>query len=944
MTRAAACLFALTLIAAAPAAAQGPEAEWLTFSSSIFRLHCPATSQVWCERLAGRIEPAWNAVTDAVGFRPEASRIDIVVTDPAAAPNGSAWPLLGSPRIVLWSTPPTASSSLAHLNDWGELVLVHELAHLAHLLRPSRSPLRSLAERTLWPLGPLPTRTPRWAVEGYATMIEGRVTGSGRPHGAFRDAVLERFARDGQLPGYGSLSGADDGFLGASMAYLAGSTFLEWLETRSDPGALDRLWRRLTARVDRDFDQAFRGVFGDRPRELYSRFVAERTALALEHERARRPSARVGEPVVELAGPTGGLAVDASGTRLAYVERPKRRPRRLVVIETAPDAEAIARGDRRRARVLERDPEDAPAIAARTPPHRTLATLEAPRGTDFAGARFLADGSSLLFSRSARGRGGELVFDLYRLRVATGAVERLTRGAALFDPDPAPDGASAVAIERRDGASALARVDLATGAVERLDGPAVDRLFDQPRLSPDGRELAYLEHRGGVWRVRLRDLAGGRPTDVELPRGGEPVQLAWRPDGSHLYVAVARAGGIEIEALPLSPVARWHQVTLDALGAFAPALSARADRLYFLRLDVDGLDVASLALDAATLQPEAPRSTQASTSLSPPADRPEPTSSAASRPYGLGHLELRPLAAAAVGGDLGLLEAGARAGDLLGRFELVALGGGGETRGGRLAVASRALPIVLGLQAARVDLEARGAEERSLEGIEASASDRLYFGSSRFDWNLALARSRRRDGEGEGSASRARLDLELTRPFGRGALSGGWGVAADWTERLDGEGRVTGLAASLALGSDRLALRLEGERRDARAGAGPLEIGGAAGSLLPVSFLPSRRPHPALPDRTLSGTRFERLRVGVAPARKPVELFLERLDADGARIDLAGLEARLEVDAFPLLGLPRCELRLGVARATGAAAPERAERWWLSLALPARAATPTRRY
>ncbi len=944
LARGAAFALALALGAAPPVAGQGPAADWITFSTPTFRLHCPAASRAWCERLAGRLEPAWSAVTVAVGFRPPEKPIDVVVTDPAAAPNGSAWPLLGSPRIVLWSTPPTASSSLGHFNDWGELVLVHELAHLAHLLRPSRAPLRALAERTLWPLGPLATRTPRWAVEGYATMVEGRVTGSGRPRGDYRDAVLERFARAGRLPGYGALSTGDDGFLGSSMAYLAGSAYLEWLEAGSDPGALDSVWRRVTARADRGFEEAFRGVFRDGPRELYARFVAEQTARALERERAAAPTARPGELVVDLAGPTGALAVDATGSRLAYVERRKRLPRRLVVIETRPDPEAIARAERRVGRDLERDPEDVPALPSAAPPHRTLATYEAPRGTDFGGARFLADGSGLLFARSARQRGGELSFDLYRFRFATSSVERLTWGGALTDPDPAPDGASAVAVERRDGASALVRVDLATGAVERLDGPAIDRLFDQPRLSPDGQTIAYLEHRDLAWRIRVRDLTGGPATDIALPRGGEPSHLAWRPDGSHLYVSVARDGGIEIEALPLLPEARWHQVTLDALGALAPTLSGRGDRMFFLRLDLDGLDVAGLALDAATLQPKSPeppqRTAQSASQSSPlvASDAPTP------RPYGLGHLEFRPLFAGAAGGDLSVFEAGAFTGDLLGRFELVALGGfGGSGRqGARLAIATRALPVVLAVQAARVNRSAGNADSRWLEGVEASASDRLYFGPVRLDWSLALARSRPRDG-GE-AESRGRLDLEIARGFDRGALAGGFGVAGDWTERLDGDGAVAGLEASLAFAMGELALRLEGERREALAGATPLEIGSAAGSLLPATFAPSRYPHPALPERALSGVRLDRLRAAVGMDRSPVELFYERLDTDGASVDLAGLEARLGLDAFPLLGLPGCELRLGVARATGSALPSGANRWWLSLAVPAKAATPARQF
>jgi len=70
-----------------------------------------------------------------------------------------------------------------------------------------------------------------------------------------------------------------------SMAYLLGSAYLEWLEARTGPGSLRNLWSRMTARTPRSFDDAFRGVFGESPADLYDRFRAELTWRAMEAER-----------------------------------------------------------------------------------------------------------------------------------------------------------------------------------------------------------------------------------------------------------------------------------------------------------------------------------------------------------------------------------------------------------------------------------------------------------------------------------------------------------------------------------------------------------------------------------------------------------------------------------------------------------------------------------
>jgi hypothetical protein len=103
-------------------------------------------------------------------------------------------------------------------------------------------------------------------LEGYATVIEGRLTGAGRPSSTIRALILRRWAENGRLPTYAQLN-SDRRFLGMSMAYLTGSAFLEWLEQQPGvaPDALRNLWSRLTARHRRSFDEAFIGVFGDRP-------------------------------------------------------------------------------------------------------------------------------------------------------------------------------------------------------------------------------------------------------------------------------------------------------------------------------------------------------------------------------------------------------------------------------------------------------------------------------------------------------------------------------------------------------------------------------------------------------------------------------------------------------------------------------------------------------
>jgi hypothetical protein len=273
----------LSLLFASAIAAQAPHEPWRTITTPHFRIHYPTQYEAWATRTAARLESVRTAVVAEVGFSPE-TVTDVLIENPIAEPNGLTISLLDTPRIVLYSEPPDPEDQIGEYTNWIDLLTVHETAHLVHLLRPSRNPFdRALAH--VIPLDPITLHAPRWVLEGYATVIEGRVTGSGRPSGTMRAAILRTWAMNGQLPTYGQLN-SDHRFLGMSMAYLAGSAFLEWLVEKSGPDSLKHLWARMTARQKRSFESAFAGVFGDSPQRLYGRFTAEVTANAMTLSRS----------------------------------------------------------------------------------------------------------------------------------------------------------------------------------------------------------------------------------------------------------------------------------------------------------------------------------------------------------------------------------------------------------------------------------------------------------------------------------------------------------------------------------------------------------------------------------------------------------------------------------------------------------------------------------
>ncbi len=333
-------------------------------------------------------------------------------------------------------------------------------------------------------------------------------------------------------------------------------------------------------------------------------------------------------------------------------------------------------------------------------------------------------------------------------------------------------------------------------------------------------------------------------------------------------------------------------------------------------------------------------------------------------PYGLGRQEVEPLLSAAGTSAGASTVLGVRVGDVVGRFDLLALGalGGGAPDGGVVAGAFRGLPVAFSFHlfdardrpsaesgrppsqavaAGRFDVDRRGAELRaSWDRRLGPASVRLAGGGL---WSRLAPRFGRGFDETVGFVSgRGAADLSRGRWHLLPAVAGHWerqladdlpAPGAAWERR--------GAAASLGIahGKDRLTLSA---RRDGAAGSFSsfdlYSLGGFPSTLLPDAVEAGRIASPALPDGTLRGSEHEGERAELELGSFPAPLFYERHRlwlGDGARrpwLDLAGLEWRFSTGPIPVGRIPALDFRLGVARILSD--PYRGStRWWLTTVL-----------
>lgn len=913
-------VYAITvLLAAAPLAAQGPDADWRTVTTPHFRVHYPRQYEAWATRAASRLESIRDAVVKEVGYSPEAVT-DVLIANPYADANGLTLPLLDGPRIVFFTEPPGPEEEIGDYGDWIDLLATHEVAHMVHLMRPSRNPLRRVLERVL-PLDPVTLGAPRWVLEGYATVVEGRLTGSGRPSSSFRAAILRIWAANGRLPSYTQLN-SDRRFAGMSMAYLMGSAYLEWLEARSGPGSLRKMWARMTARQRRTFEQAFEGVFGDTPQKLYGVFTAELTERAVTAERSGQ--AVEGELWQETTRGAGDPAVSPDGSRIAVVLRPRDEPAKIVVWSTGPPQEEEEKAEKMIAGTVARDPEDVAPVRTRPLPRKPLYSFSAPDGGQLETPRWTADGRSIVYAHRQPDRESFLHYDLFRWTPSTGENVRITRLEDVHDADPFPDGRRSVAVRNRFGYSQLVTVDLTTGAIAELTPPSLDVIYAHPRLNADGKRIAFAQHGGGDWSLAVRDVPAGTQAALPLPqKRSSAAWPEWR--GDILYASVF-AGGFS-DVYTFDPASgRSGPVTRTAGAAFEPAPSPDG-RVFYMSLEPDGFVVRVLQPSPAIPQARVVPERSLVPALPPELTRPAPFVAQDLLPaknYGIGRQELDYLAGTAHAADLHAAEAGARMGDVVGRLGVIALlseGSGYGIRGGTLAAAWRGWPVEIGghLFAAKE----HGARLRA-GLLRASWSAERPQNRLTLTGNALAGRlndSSRNLGELAGSFATwqlrgsVRADEEI-------ALAGTAGATSDDAWYL-GRG-----SASVAVGVPSLRVGLRYEHAATSRARSPYDlvsVGGLQSSIVPAAYLSSRVFDPALTPFSLAGSHYDGLRLQAEVSG--LTFFWQQHRVPGERLPLAGAEWTMDLPPIALLKLPASSVTAGAARLLD----EHRTRWWFGL-------------
>ena len=547
-----------------PVAAQVPPDEvWLSVETEHFRITFPEPLETLARRAGDLAERAHRELTAQFREGPP-GRIDVVLTDHVDVSNGFAR-IFPSNRIVLFARPPADHPALAYFDDWLELLITHEVAHIFHLDYGGTLGriFRTLFGRAETPLTFPGVVVPGWVVEGLATWYESALTGAGRVHGTFHEMVLRTAMLEGRFESIGQAGGNSPQWPGGTRRYAYGSLFFDYLldEHGRDSMAafVEAVVRPLGQLPLPRLNDAGRRAFGA---TLSSEWDAWTNAVRARLGRLDGDLAEFGpisEPEALTRNARYGLHPMASpdGSALIYVRSDGRSYPRLVVMPPGG-------GD--------------PSTVTRINNHARFDV--APSGEIVLAQRDYAD----------RYR----VFSDLHVATLDGTVRRVTRDARLTAPSAGPDGTWAVAVAEGGGTNGLARVDLLDGSIRTLVAPEAGTYWAYPAVSPDGRWIAASRWTDRRHDVVVLDSYGAVTHEVTRDRA---LDLAprWNADGRFLVWSSDRTGipnilGAEVD--PRTGVAGPPvMLTNVRTGAAFPSVDPAGEWLYFSGYHVDGWEV-----------------------------------------------------------------------------------------------------------------------------------------------------------------------------------------------------------------------------------------------------------------------------------------------------------------------------------------------------------------
>lgn len=469
----------LALCVSLPASAEA--VTWVQAETEHFRFIYEPRDRPYVDELLTFCEPIYEKVTGFFHSYPK--KIPVIVRGRIDEANGFTSFLPA--RIELYLTAPTDHFLGARTESWLKILLTHELTHYVHasmdrgfFFALSHVFGSDVTGATLFFL-------PGWMIEGPSTNLETLFTEGGRGRNPlfemyWKAPVEERKLFSLEQAAYSSA------FPPPGRIYVGGYILVDWLLTTYGEDTFRRI-------MDEYLGFPFFGPWAA---------ISKVTGKNASHVFADLSS--------YLKKKYAALPAVPSGTRVTpkgpgnWVH-PQVTDRGLYVYHASPYGfSALVRFD--------------PATGAERVLHPVVDDTFSFSATRDGRTVYLTSLKQTLVDPADP----QVVSDLYRLDVDSGALTRITTNAHLWHPAVSPDGKTLIAVQGAGPYSRLVSVDSANGSLRVLFSRADGNVYT-PSFSPDGRRVAFTLNLRGFQDVETAEWSALVAGSTALEDARSPV-------------------------------------------------------------------------------------------------------------------------------------------------------------------------------------------------------------------------------------------------------------------------------------------------------------------------------------------------------------------------------------------------------------------------------------
>lgn len=556
-----ASLVAFALVSVPANAGLDPALEWRMFETPHFTVIYDAKQSELARAYGRWAEQAWAANTTV--FREWPAKTVLVINDATDVANGFAVGI-PYPMIQVFPVLPGGLDSIDDYGDWGHDLMTHEYAHVLNF-EPSNGAFKALR----WAFGSIARPNmllPKWYMEGLAVYQESRFSRHGRLRSPSVMAVPRAMARDDMLANEDISRAGETGipdWPGGQRPYLIGG--LMWAEMAREKG--DSILETLNQDYSRRFPYFISGPARSRlgvdyQEILWKTYDRVRTQSEKQLATIRAAGTTPTQPLLHDGIFAQGAVISPDGTKLAFALKSHNRDSRIEIVERP-------KGSKQ------------PFTDFRP---RTLD--DSARGLQR--VSWLPDSSGLVYESLSRVGRFKEYFDLYKIDLASGKIDRLTNGLRAKEPTVAPDGRAIAFVQADGGSTRLAQVDADGKNPRVLYAPSIGVRISRPAyLSPS--RIAFAE-KGTKGEQRIRLIKLPEATLEELSgcdaRGTQPSAV-----NDHELVFVSdRTGVPNVYYAKRGDQGRWicRSATNVETRAIAPGVDSITGDLYFSQLDSTG--------------------------------------------------------------------------------------------------------------------------------------------------------------------------------------------------------------------------------------------------------------------------------------------------------------------------------------------------------------------